>query len=155
MIKKLITPKALLSISEACTMYMAATAPEDYDECILAVGWDKKRLMKLVHEITNQILYQVAMQTELSEDGGPTDDNPIWFNCPLWSVVTISSILRAQDEQDDDQPLPLLKRVSYMTMRVAWYPFLQAATSMSDNHDEEEKEEKKLFLKSWEDEETE
>jgi len=160
MITQKISPKSLMDIAETCDRYLNTTDPKDYDETLIDLGWDGGRLKKVVQEINKQIMYQIAVQSiDVAEAEGLEDDDDailpdeISFNCPLWSVVTVSSILRAEDESEEIKDLPLLdlKKMSYVRMRVAWYPFLRAATKISEKHDEEEN----LFLKSWEDEETE
>ena len=160
MIKQKISPKALMEIAETCDHYLSTTAEEDYDEVLRDLGWSGGRLSKVVAEINKQIMYQIAVQSiETAESKGLKDDDDVilpdevYFTCPLWSVVTVSTILRAEDESEEAKDLPLmdLKKISYITMRVAWYPFLQAATDLSREHDKEEIQ----FLESWKDEETE
>jgi len=151
MITQKISPKSLMDIAEACDHYFNTTEPEDYDQSLIDLGWGGGRLKKVVNEINKQIMYQIAVQSiDTSEGAGLEDDEDaivpyeISFNCPLWSVVTISSILRAEDKSEDLSTLDL-KKMSYVRMFVAWYPFLQAATEISEKHDEEENQ----FLESW------
>jgi len=160
MITQKISPKSLMDIAETCDHYLNTTDPEDYDESLTDLGWIGGRLRRVVNEINKQIMYQIAVQSidTAEAEGLEDDDNAILpdeidFNCPLWSVVTVSSILKAEDESEEIKDLPLLdlKKMSYIRMRVAWYPFLQAATKISEKHDEEQLQ----FLESWKDEETE
>jgi len=154
MITQKISPKSLMDIADICERYSNTTEPEDYDQNLIDLGWGGGRLKKVVNEINKQIVYQIAVQSiDTSEGAGLEDDEDaivpyeISFNCPLWSVITIASILRAEDESEDLPTLDL-ENISYVRMRVAWYPFINAATEISEKHEEEENQ----FLESWNEE---